>query len=216
MHIKKPYDIIISDCHMPIIDGFELAKKLSKKTNEKPLWLIAITADALSGSAEKCLAAGFDDYIAKPCPQEVITNKLNRAYRQLVLQREFHQSSTHENYLLFDLHALLKINNADVTLSSNIAQLFIDSWQQDRLARKIALSHHDFENIYALTHKLRGSVRYLCFSSLDNIAQQLEKYALTKNYDEIDNFSHPFIGQLEQLADEINHWLNHRECSEIY
>ena len=87
MHQKSPYDIIISDCHMPIIDGFELAEKLSKQNKDRPLWLIAITADALSGSAEKCLAAGFDDYIAKPCSQEIITNKFNRAYRQLNLKK---------------------------------------------------------------------------------------------------------------------------------
>jgi CheY-like chemotaxis protein len=62
---------------MPIIDGFELAKKLLKQKKNKPLWLIAITADALSGSAEKCLATDFDDYIAKPCTQEIIANKLN-------------------------------------------------------------------------------------------------------------------------------------------
>jgi signal transduction histidine kinase/CheY-like chemotaxis protein len=86
-HQETPYDIIISDCHMPIIDGFELAQKLSKQQPKQPLWLIAITADALNGSAEKCLAAGFDDYIAKPCPQEVITDKLTKAYRQLNLSQ---------------------------------------------------------------------------------------------------------------------------------
>ncbi len=82
MYRKNPYDIIISDCHMPIIDGFELARTLTKEKT-KPLWLIAMTAEALSGAAEKCFQAGFDDYIAKPCPQEEVTNKLNNAYRQL-------------------------------------------------------------------------------------------------------------------------------------
>jgi len=84
MHNEAAYDIIISDCHMPIVDGFELANTLSKQTHEKPLWLIAITADALDDAAEKCLSAGFNDYMSKPCPQEIITNKLNNAYRQLI------------------------------------------------------------------------------------------------------------------------------------
>lgn len=84
MHNELAYDIIISDCHMPILDGFELASNISKQEHEKPIWLIAITADALDDAAEKCLSAGFDDYISKPCPQEVITNKLNNAYRQLM------------------------------------------------------------------------------------------------------------------------------------
>ncbi|OKY25164.1 ATP-binding protein [Thalassotalea sp. PP2-459] len=81
-HKKSPYDIIISDCHMPNMDGFELVKAINQHNNH-PIWLIAVTADALSGAAEKCLNAGFNDYMAKPCPQEEITNKMNHAYRAL-------------------------------------------------------------------------------------------------------------------------------------
>ncbi len=83
MHNELAYDIIISDCHMPNLDGFELASIISKQEHEKPIWLIAITADALDDAVEHCISAGFDDYMSKPCPQEVITNKLNNAYRQL-------------------------------------------------------------------------------------------------------------------------------------
>ena len=208
MHEKTPYDIIISDCHMPIVDGFELANKLSKNKNSQPLWLIAITADALSGSAEKCLEAGFDDYIAKPCSQEIITNKLNWAYRQLKLQKDLNLlPPDSNNYQLFDLDALLKVNHSDLILSSNIAQLFIDNWQQDRVALQIALSNTDFDTVYAQTHKIRGSVRYLCFQQLDTLAQQVEHHAMTKNSKEIESFALAFIGQLEQLVGEINHWL---------
>ncbi len=84
LHADNCYDIIISDCHMPKVDGFELASTISKQHHDKPIWLIAITADALSGAAENCMNAGFNDYMSKPCPQEVITNKLNNAYRQLL------------------------------------------------------------------------------------------------------------------------------------
>jgi len=86
MHNQHAYDIIISDCHMPELDGFELAKHLSSNEQTKPLWLIAITADALSGAAEKCLAAGFNDYMAKPTPQEEVNNKLSTAHRFLTKQ----------------------------------------------------------------------------------------------------------------------------------
>lgn len=87
LHKINCYDIIISDCHMPKVDGFELASTISKQVQTKPIWLIAITADALSGAAENCINAGFNDYMSKPCPQEVITDKLNNAYRQLIKLR---------------------------------------------------------------------------------------------------------------------------------
>ena len=60
---------------MPRMDGFELAQIISQKPSKKPTWLIAITADALEGAAEKCMSAGFNDYMAKPCLQEDINNR---------------------------------------------------------------------------------------------------------------------------------------------
>jgi|GEM_PF-1341773 len=76
MHLKNQYDIVISDCHMPEMDGFTLAKKiLSERQNESPR-LIALTADALSGAEQTCLSVGFDAYIAKPCPIETLQQKL--------------------------------------------------------------------------------------------------------------------------------------------
>ncbi len=70
------YDVILSDCHMPEMDGFTLATKISTEFPEDKPHLIAITADALSGAAKRCITAGFDDYISKPCPLDVLESKL--------------------------------------------------------------------------------------------------------------------------------------------
>ena len=73
---KGDYDIVISDCHMPEMDGFELAGELQKlKVQQKP-WIIALTADALSGASKRCIDAGFNDYLSKPCPSELLESKL--------------------------------------------------------------------------------------------------------------------------------------------
>ncbi|RTZ18311.1 transporter substrate-binding domain-containing protein [Vibrio aquaticus] len=71
------YDLILSDCHMPEMDGFTLASKVCETFPDSKPHLIAITADALSGAAKRCLAAGFDDYISKPCPIDVLETKLH-------------------------------------------------------------------------------------------------------------------------------------------
>jgi len=77
MYSKNPsYDLILSDCHMPEMDGFTLAGNISSTRNGTLPYLIAITADALSGAAKRCLSAGFDDYISKPCPLDVLQAKL--------------------------------------------------------------------------------------------------------------------------------------------
>ena len=63
------FDLVLTDCHMPEMDGFELTAKL-RLTEEKAQLprtpVIAITANALRGEAERCIAAGMDDDLSKP------------------------------------------------------------------------------------------------------------------------------------------------------
>ena len=66
---KGRYDLVLSDCHMPLVDGFEMATMIRRREEEQSLArtpIIAITANALTGDADKCFACGMDDYISKP------------------------------------------------------------------------------------------------------------------------------------------------------
>ena len=77
----KIYDVILLDCHMPIMDGFEMAKEIRKKEEHDDLPrvpIVAITANALTGDADKCYACGMDDYLAKPVEIISLEAKLSR------------------------------------------------------------------------------------------------------------------------------------------
>jgi CheY-like chemotaxis protein len=66
---KRNYGLLLSDCHMPELDGFELARRIRKwerQTEGRHLPIIAITANALRGEADRCLAAGMDGFLSKP------------------------------------------------------------------------------------------------------------------------------------------------------
>jgi CheY-like chemotaxis protein len=79
---NAPYDILLLDCQMPEVDGYEVAQRIRRegcRTFKSEPYLIALTANALPGDRERCLAAGMNDYLTKPVQLDSLEGVFQRA-----------------------------------------------------------------------------------------------------------------------------------------
>lgn len=78
---NNAYDLVLSDCHMPILDGYEMARKIraiETEAGKNRMPMIAITANAMYGEAAKCKEAGFDSFLSKPVQLNVLETALTK------------------------------------------------------------------------------------------------------------------------------------------
>ncbi len=77
---EQTYDLVLMDCQMPVLDGYEATKIIRNHTDDdiKNIPIIAMTANALTGDRDKCLDAGMSDYLSKPVRPKDLTTMLNK------------------------------------------------------------------------------------------------------------------------------------------
>ncbi len=81
---KRGYDVVLMDCQMPRLDGFEASRRIREEfgdRDDRPT-IVALTANAMKGDRERCLRAGMDDYLSKPVPPRELVAKLDTIARR--------------------------------------------------------------------------------------------------------------------------------------
>ena len=85
---REPFELVLMDIQMPVMDGLEATRAIRRAETEaapgfrRRIAIVAVTANALTGDRETCLAAGMDDFIAKPLTPEAVSGVLGRYLRR--------------------------------------------------------------------------------------------------------------------------------------
>ena len=178
---KIPYDLILMDCQMPILNGYETTQEIHRRYDHPPI-IVAMTASAMKSDREKCIAAGMDDYLSKPVSKENLIAVLERwsqgkisIIAEDVLTSNDRQQQTVEPNI--DWQRLHSLSGNEPEFELEILQLFVsNAWHHLQLMEE-AIAHNNFEQIVQSAHQLKGSSSNLGMISINLTVKQLEKMA---------------------------------------
>jgi CheY-like chemotaxis protein/HPt (histidine-containing phosphotransfer) domain-containing protein len=168
------FDVVLMDVQMPIMDGLEATAELRVREQRKGsarMPVIAVTAHAMRGDRERCLAAGMDGYISKPFQQSSLVAEVDRVLAGAQAAESgvepAHASS-------FNLDAALAALNHDHALLRQVAGLFIRTYPDLRARTGSARDARDGALLRRMAHEIKGMGLNLGAVELGRVASETE------------------------------------------
>lgn len=186
---NEKIDLILTDYHMPVMDGIELTRKIrqTEANSESKTPIIGITANALSGVKESCLNAGMNDCLTKP----VLLSELNRVLNKW----------TAAGILpVLDLSCLAKLVGDDPDLHARFLEKFRLQAVEILAEIKIAFTDKESKVIRAASHKLKSSAKAVGALQLGDYLQQLEAAAENSDWIIIDSLIENLDKQVANIS----------------
>jgi len=176
---SEHYDLIFMDCQMPVLDGYDTAREIRRResSDQRPrLPIIAMTANAMTGARQECLAAGMDDYMAKPVSRSQLDDKLaqwlpapgngNDATAPAEVADQV--DAVLDQARLLELRSLFP----GVEMSSMLTDLTAEVTAELDL---ITIAHSERDRILlAAAHRIKNSARMIGANGLADAASMLE------------------------------------------
>jgi signal transduction histidine kinase/CHASE3 domain sensor protein/DNA-binding response OmpR family regulator len=196
---------IVTDCNMPSISGYELVTRIRALEREARLprtVVIACTANALGGEAEKCLAAGMDDYLPKPVALDQLYAKLQQWLPHQTAAASTASPPTHADAPL-DAAIVEEITGNDDALARELLTRFRHHNDEDVRNLREALAHRDAARLASFAHRMKGSSRTIGAVSLARVCEEIERLALAHDIDGAANHLPRLEGEMDRLYAHI-------------
>lgn len=185
---SKAYDMVFLDCQMPGLDGFEACKiiKEIQERRQQNVPVIAVTANAIAGSREECLALGMDDYLSKPIDPEAMSKMVARwlGVSDLKITIVPSQESTPYDTQRVGTNLLNRIIDFSVLRSRfnednlvSLLRMFRDTCEREVEGLEEAVRAQNISALRRKAHAFKGACSTICAARLFNLCSRVEELA---------------------------------------
>ncbi|MFM5423061.1 response regulator [Aeromonas veronii] len=204
---EQPFDVILMDLQMPVLDGLDATRQIRKMVDKHDVPIIALTASAMPGDKERCLGVGMNGYVTKPVSKlDLYNNLLQWVKPQGVEQAGIMEVKPPDMIGILDLQDALKRLEQDKEALQILFKLFMSEHKDDLWEIRSALRRQQPEVASKLLHTLKGVSANISAARLQLVAGELE-WRLRQN----EVLSETDLEQLQQVfsqtREEVSHFL---------
>jgi CheY-like chemotaxis protein len=205
---RHSFDLVLMDVQMPEMDGFEATRKIRKleKQTGNHIPIVAMTAYAIKGDRQRCLAAGMDEYVSKP----ISSDKLFGVIEALLPRESKPESDSETDAHTLVKQSLLKAFDDDWDLFKELVDIFTSDYPGMLKTMREAYYSQDTETLSRTAHSLKGMLRNFQAEAAADTAFYLEKKAKEKKMEALDKIIDKLAKQtaavdktLRKLVDEV-------------
>jgi len=176
---ERSYDLVLMDCQMPELDGYEATRELRSRETGKHMPVIAMTANALQGDRDRCLEAGMDDYLSKPVEPAKLSAMLDFWLRSdesnfAELESIDEPETMEPKPATFDFESFKARTMFDAGMASMLMDIFLADMPIQLETMGSAIAERKFKAVESQAHKIKGAAANMSGIALSETAAALE------------------------------------------